>query len=53
VLPGDVATPFTAVGVASGLTVGTAYWFDLAAASIGAASSVGISQLVAMSFEVL
>jgi hypothetical protein len=53
VLAGDVATPFTAVGVVTGLTVGTAYWFDLAAESIGAASSVGIYHITAMSFEIL
>jgi hypothetical protein len=41
----DVAVPFSVQAVVTGLTVGTAYWIDLAAESITTASYVGFSNV--------
>jgi len=41
----DVFIPFSTHAVVTGLTVGTAYWIDLAAESIGAVSDVGFSNV--------
>ena len=45
VVAADVAVPFSIQAVVTGLTVGTAYWIDLAAESITTASYVGFSNV--------
>lgn len=42
---GDVHCPFSITAVVSGLTVGTAYWFDLAAESVTTASDMGFQNI--------
>jgi hypothetical protein len=41
----DVAIPFSAQVVVTGLAVGTAYWIDLAAESLGTVSEMGLSNV--------
>ena len=43
VVAADVFVPFSTTAIITGLTVGTTYWLDLAAESVGTASDMGLS----------
>jgi len=45
VIAADTNVPFSTQAVVTGLTVGTAYWVDLAAKSIATASSMGVANV--------
>ncbi len=47
----DVHTPFSISAVITGLTLGTAYWLDLAAKSIATASSGGLANVSVTAVE--
>lgn len=47
----DVHTPFTITSVITGLTIGTAYWLDLAAEAIATASDLGLSNVTISAIE--
>jgi hypothetical protein len=47
----DVHQPFSTQAVVTGLTVGTAYWIDLAAESLGTASDMGLSNVLVSVIE--
>ena len=51
VIAADVATPFSTTVVVTGLTIGTAYWIDLAAESIATVSSGGLSAVSVTAVE--
>ena len=51
VVAADVAAPFSTSAVITGLTLGTAYWLDLAAKSLGTASSGGLSNVSVTAVE--
>ena len=48
---GDVDVPFSTAAVVTGLTIGTAYWIDLAAESVTTASAMGLSNVYISAIE--
>ena len=48
----DVNVPFCLVALITGLTLGTAYWIDLAAESLGTASDMGLVNINIIAVEV-
>jgi hypothetical protein len=48
----DVMVPFSTHAVVTGLTVGTAYWIDLAAESVATASDMGLSGVSVTAVEI-
>lgn len=51
VTAGNVAAPFSTQVVLTGLTLGTAYWFDLAAKAIANANNIGLANLSVTAVE--
>ncbi len=51
VVAADVFTPFSMQVVVTGLTLGTAYWYDLAAKAVANASHIGLANLSVSAFE--
>ena len=49
--PGDVNVPFSIQAVITGLTLGTAYWLDLAAKAVTAANVIGLSNVSVTAVE--
>ena len=47
----DVSVPFSVQAVITGLTIGTAYWIDLAAKSVGTASDMGLAKISITAIE--
>lgn len=52
VIAADVRVPFAVQAVVTGLALGTAYWIDLAAKSLGTASSGSLSAISVSAVEV-
>jgi hypothetical protein len=52
IIAADVNVPFSTQAVVTGLTVGTAYWIDLAAKSVATASSMGLANVSVTAIEV-
>jgi hypothetical protein len=48
---GDVNVPFSVTYLVTGLTLGTAYWIDLAAESITTASDMGFVNIAIVAIE--
>ena len=47
----DVSVPFSIQAIVSGLALGTSYWLDLAAESVGTASDMGLSNISVSALE--
>lgn len=52
VIAADTNVPFSTTAVVTGLTVGTAYWIDLAAKSVATVSSMGLANVSVTAIEV-
>jgi hypothetical protein len=52
IIAADTNVPFSTQAVVTGLTVGTAYWIDLAAKSVATASSMGLANISISAVEI-